>query len=321
MGDAEPHVPPTPDPPRAEASTQRRRARLRWTVITVVSALAVAGLLTAFLLRPVEQPASAPSPTPTITATATPTPTPRPTPTPTGYPANTTSYDVTTLAQVNVFTVLPALPVDDEPFGAFTGEEALALGIGAPVFADPTAEPVGYLPREFPYDGTTVPVVEKQDDWVRVLLVGRQAVPSQGNPAQVMGWLRMQDVELAPATTIVEVSISARTIDIVRAGVAERIATDFGWGTSGTPTPLGRAFVMTTAVVPEYWYTRGHPIVYLSVQSPTLDGFGGADVAITAFHYHDERSGAISNGCIRVDPAAITKLAELPLGTPVVIRP
>jgi len=117
------------------------------------------------------------------------------------------------------------------------------------------------------------------------------------------------------------VSISARTIDIVRAGVPQRVATDFGWGTAETPTPLGRTFIMTSAVVPGYEYTRGHPIVYLGVQSPTMDGFGGAEVAVTAFHYHDDRSGAISNGCIRVDSGAIARLAELPLGTPVVIRP
>ena len=84
---------------------------------------------------------------------------------------------------------------------------------------------------------------------------------------------------------------------------------------------MGRAFIMLTRVVPEFQYTRGHPLVYLSVQSPTLDGFGGAAVAVTAFHYHDQRSGAISNGCIRVDPAAIDQLAQLPLGTPVIVRP
>ncbi len=56
------------------------------------------------------------------------------------------------------------------------------------------------------------------------------------------------------------------------------------------------------------------------MQSPTLDGFGGANVAVTAFHYHDDRSGSISNGCLRVDPAAIEKLAQLPLGTPVIVR-
>ncbi len=78
---------------------------------------------------------------------------------------------------------------------------------------------------------------------------------------------------------------------------------------------------MTKAVAPQFTYTRGNPIVYLSVQSPTLDGFDGANVAITAFHYHDWRSGQISNGCIRLDAAPIAKLAELPLGTPVYIRP
>ena len=70
-----------------------------------------------------------------------------------------------------------------------------------------------------------------------MLLVGRQAVPSQGSPAQVTGWLRAQDVEITPIDAVVEVSLSARTIDIVRAGVPERIATDFGWGAAETPTP------------------------------------------------------------------------------------
>ena len=77
---------------------------------------------------------------------------------------------------------------------------------------------------------------------------------------------------------------------------------------------------MTIRIEEGLAYTRGHPIVYLSAQSPTLDGFAGASVAVTAFHYHDDRSGSISNGCLRVDPDAITALAQLPLGTPVIIR-
>ncbi|HAM13181.1 MAG TPA: murein L,D-transpeptidase, partial [Microbacterium sp.] len=44
------------------------------------------------------------------------------------------------------------------------------------------------------------------------------------------------------------------------------------------------------------------------------------DVAVTAFHYHDTRSGRVSNGCLRVDEAAAHALAALPLGTPVIIR-
>ena len=132
--------------------------------------------------------------------------------------------------------------------------------------------------------------------------------------------MRVQDVDITPLDAMVEVSISARTIDIWRAGTPQRVATDFGWGRGDTPTPLGRSFVMTIRTEEGLAYTRGHPIVYLSVQSPTLDGFAGSSVAITAFHYHDDRSGSISNGCLRVDPDAITALAQLPLGTPVIIR-
>ncbi|QKJ19710.1 L,D-transpeptidase [Microbacterium hominis] len=307
-----------------DAAGERARAR-RWPLRLGLGALTalVVGVVVAIAVAtpradaPVA--ASTPSITPTATATPTPTPSPTPTPTPAGFAENTASYQSAMLPQVNVFAVIPALAVDDAPYAAPTGETATAAGEGAPVWADPTGEPVAYLPREYAFDGTTVPIVEKQPYWVKVLLTGRQAVPSQGNPAQVTGWLRVADVTIAPSAVEVRVDISDRTVDIVRDGVAERIATDFGWGTGATPTPLGRTYIMTTRVVEEYWYTRGHPIVYLSVQSPTLDGFGGADVAVTAFHYHDQRSGAISNGCIRVDPAAITALAALPLGTPVVI--
>jgi hypothetical protein len=299
-------------------------SRRRWVWwLAALAAVAVIGVAAVWLTRPPVTEASVP-PAPSSTPTATPPSlSPRPTaaPTPTGFAANTASYDVTTLPQINVFAVIPALPVDDDALTAPLPEQAVALGIGAPVWADPAGQPVAYLPHEFPYDGTAVPVVEQQEHWVKVLLTGRQAVPSQGSAAQVTGWLRTSDVQLAPNDLSVVVSISGRTIDIVRAGGPERIATDFGWGRDVTPTPLGRAFIMTTRVVPEYGYTRGHPIVYLSVQSPTMDGFGGADVAVAAFHYHDDRSGPISNGCLRVDPAAITRLAELPLGTPVLITP
>jgi hypothetical protein len=303
----------------APHSTSPAGARRR--VLWIVAGLAVlaAALVTAWMLRPSEPAASGPSPAPTSRVT-TPAPTPTAAPTPPPIPANTAVYDPASLPQIDVFAVNPGLPVDDDPFGALTGEDARPLAAGAPVFADPAGEPVAYLPHDLQFDGTTAPIIQREEHWVRVLLVGRQAVPSQGNPAQVTGWLRAQDVEITPLDAVVEVSISARTIDIVRAGVPERIAGDFGSGVEGTPTPIGRTYIMTTRVEPSFGYTRGYPLVYLAVQSPTLDGFGGADVAVTAFHYHDERSGLISNGCLRVDPAAIEKLAQLPLGTPVIVR-
>ena len=237
-----------------------------------------------------------------------------------GAPANTTAYDTASLPQIDVWTVNPALPVDDDPFGAVTGELAQPVS-AAPIFADPTGQPIGYLPREAAYGGTIVPVVVHDSHWVKVLLAGRQGLPPEGSAAQAVGWLRVADVELTRAESFVEVHLEARTIDIVTAAGRERVASDFAWGKPSTPTPVGRTFVMLTRVVPEFTYTMGHPLVYLGVQSPTLAGFDGGEVAVTAFHYYRERSGPNSFGCIYLDGAATDRLAQLPAGTPVLVQP
>lgn len=299
-----------------------RSHRWRWGAAIVVVAGVVVGAVAWWMFAPraAEAPVAA-SPAVTSTYTPTPSPTPTPTPTPMGFTANTAVYPLDALPQVDVYAVIPALPVDHDPRGAMTGDTVRAVTDRIPVFADPTAEPVAVLPRDYQFDGTTVPVVERQDHWVRVLLTGREAVPSAGNPAQLSGWLRTQDVEFSRADATVEVGLTSRTIDIVHAdGTRERVADDFGSGTASTPTPIGRTFVMMVRVEPSFGYTRGHPLVYLGVQSPTLDGFGGATVAVTAFHYHDARSGAISNGCLRLGPQAIDRLAQLPLGTAVYVN-
>ncbi|MGO2745265.1 L,D-transpeptidase [Microbacterium sp.] len=296
----------------------RRLGMRAWVLIGVIGVLVVviAATIVMTWLRPDAEPIAARA----TASSPLSTPTPTPTPTPTGFPANAGVYDAAALPEANVFAVLPQLPVDPTPQAPFAGYTARATTDIVPVWADPLGEPVASLRREYRYGGTTVAVIEKQDDWVRVLLTGRQSTPSTGDPAQLTGWLRTADVELALTDTTVEVSLSARTIDIIRAGVVERIATDFGWGTDQTPTPIGRTFIHLSEVT-SFDYTRGFPVVYLSLQSPTLDGFGGQDVAITAFHYHDEHSGSISNGCLRLDEAAITTLAGLPEGTGVTIRP
>ncbi|WP_194421928.1 L,D-transpeptidase [Microbacterium abyssi] len=302
-------APPAPD-------RRARRLGVRaWTLIGIIGALIIAAVV---MMWP--RPDAAPSVVRSAAGVQTSVPAPAPSPTPTGFPANTEVYDAGALPAANVFAILPQLPVDPTPEAPFAGFTARAIADIVPVWADPRGDPVAALPREYRYGGTTVAVVEKQQNWVRVLLTGRQGVPSEGDPAQLTGWVRTADVELAPMDTTVEVSLSGRTIDIVRAGASDRIATDFGWGTDQTPTPIGRSFIHLTEVT-SFDYTRGFPVVYLSLQSPVLDGFGGQDVAITAFHYHDDRAGAISNGCLRLDEAAITKLAELPAGTGVVIRP
>lgn len=239
----------------------------------------------------------------------------------TGAPENATAYDIDALPQIDVWSITPGIPVDDDPFAPMTGDLAQPLAAGAPIFADPTGVPIGYLPREGSYGGTAVPVVIRDTHWVKVLLAGRQSVPPEGTAAQTVGWLRIADVELTPVQSYIEVHLEAHTVDIVTARGVERVASDFSWGKPSTPTPVGRTFVMLTRVVPEFAYTLGHPLIYLGVQSPAMAGFDGGEVAVTAFHYYRERSGANSFGCIYLDGPATDRLAQLPAGTPVIIHP
>lgn len=296
------------------------RRNAGWMALAVAGVLVAAALVIVWIVASVRGEPLAGAPTPTPTATVEPAPMSTPTPTQIGPAADTNAYDLAGLPEITVFAVVPELPVDDDPFGALPGVTARAKGTLAAVFAEPGAAPVASLPRDYYYDGTVVPVIEKYDAWVKVMLVGRQAYPSGGDSGQLTGWLRTQDVELTAQEAVVEVSLADRTVDIVRGEDRQRVAADFGSGVEATPTPLGRSFIMMVRTEPTFAYTRGNPIIYLSVQSPTLDGFDGGDVAVTAFHYHDARSGRVSNGCLRVDEAAAHALSALPLGTPVIIR-
>lgn len=304
---------PAVDAPARTAPRRRRR-------ILVVAMAAVLVLVAVLVAVRIAGSGAEPAPV-ARSATPTSTPTATPTPTLTGHPLDDRGYDLTGLPTADVFAVIPALPVDDEPDGGTTGDVAQPLAAGAPVFAEPGQEPVAALPRELPYEGSIVPIIEREEHWVRVLLVGRSGLPSQGTSGQLTGWLRAADVEISSLDTTIEVSISARTIDIVTASGRERVPGEFAWGTEATPTPIGRTFVMSVRTASSLAYTRGHPIVYLAVQSPTLDGFGGIDVAITAFHYHDTHTGQISNGCLRVGAETIDRLTQVPAGTTVRILP
>lgn len=299
---------------------ERISRRMLAYIGAAVAAVLVIALVVWLAVRPSGDEAA---PTPEPTATASPTPTPEPDPTAGEFAENDEEYDLAGLPDAEVHSVIPSLLVDDDPFGEPTGLTAQAAEDAIPVFAHPNGEPVASLPQDQRFGGTIVPVVEKQTHWLKVLLVGRQGLPGAGNPAQVTGWVRAGDVTTTENPHRVDVHLSDGRIDITTSDgddeTVEHLTDGFAWGTEATPTPEGRSFIMLNEVT-SLAYTRGHPIVYLSVQSPTLEGFEGQSVAVTAFHYHDAHAGAISNGCIRLGADDITRLAELPLGTPVYVH-
>lgn len=303
-----------------ESKTRRRR------VTPLVSAVLVAVLLAVavawWLLREPASEAAAPQFTPSAQASPSPEtePTTEATPEPAvvGFPVDANGYDLSALPALDARAVVPTLDVDSAPLEAPSNAVASPTGVAVPVFRAPGEAPVAQLRRDQQYDGSTVPVVEQQEHWLRVLLPARSGLPSQGVTGQQTGWVRAADVTVTASDHAVSVNLT--TGEIVVTGPDGQVTmAGFGYGTAATPTPVGRTYIMTMFTEPALTYTRGLPVVALAVQSPTLDGFSGQDVAVTAFHYHDARAGAISNGCIRVDEATIRALAALPLGTPVVI--
>ena len=280
------------------------------TVMVVAAGITIAAVVARTPPETEAAPSASPSSSPSETPEADP-----------GFPPNTETYDIRQLPAVDVFTLARDLPVDDAPDSPVLPLLATPMGAGAPLFADPLAAPVGHLPSSFEFNGTTVPVIERQEDWVRVMISGRAGLPSEGITGQLTAWMRAADVSVVDNTVSVRVSLATPSISILDGDEVVYESAAFAIGAPATPTPTGRSFIMTTQTDPAAGYTRGHPLVYLGVQSPSLDGFAGQNNAITAFHYHDDRSGDISNGCLRVDADTIDRLAALPLGTPVVIVP
>jgi lipoprotein-anchoring transpeptidase ErfK/SrfK len=156
-------------------------------------------------------------------------------------------------------------------------------------------------------------VERRTSGWLHVLL------PTRPNGAQ--GWIKESDVGLSKTDYRVDVSLRRHRVVVHKGGrtVVDRPA---AVGTSKTPTPTGRFFVTVLLRPPDPKGAYGPYAFGLSAHSATLFHFGGGPGQI-GMHGTDEPKAlghAVSNGCVRMSDATVTKLAGLlPLGTPVTI--
>ena len=149
--------------------------------------------------------------------------------------------------------------------------------------------------------------------WVRVRLPGR--------PSGHTGWLRAAQTRPASTEWRIRIDVSTRRVTVYRAGrVARRFRAIVG--TPSTPTPRGRFFVEeAVALSPR---AHGGPFALASsARSSVLQEFEGGPGQI-AMHGTNGLSGhlgtAVSHGCIRLSPRAITWLARrVAGGTPLTI--
>lgn len=179
-----------------------------------------------------------------------------------------------------------------------------------PVYDGPNGRAIARMePTQF--GDTWLPVIAEESGFVQVLLPSR--------PDASTGWLRSDDVERARTPFVINVNLGSRQLELVRDG--ETVGEwPIAIGKPETPTPTGRTFLLGAFSDPNQNFS---PVILpLGTHSPAHDTFGGGPGTV-AFHTwptDDVFGSAVSEGCIRVPADALDQLAEVPLGTLVMIN-
>ena len=201
---------------------------------------------------------------------------------------------------------------------------AVAKGSSVEVFASPVQpEPAKVL--ENPQPSGAAPggsfdlrmlVVEQREGWVKVLLPIR---PNGSN-----GWVRRGTVDLETHDYRAVVELGAHRITVWK-GNDIVLQEPVGVGASGR-TPTTKGLFYTTELYPvlaNQQAAYGPWAFALSGFSEVLQSFGEGGTGVLGLHGTGDPSSIgrdVSNGCIRMSNAGISKLADmLPLGTPVEI--
>jgi lipoprotein-anchoring transpeptidase ErfK/SrfK len=223
------------------------------------------------------------------------------------------SFVTTTTAKVRVATPNTSA-IDGVPAPTRIALAAIATGgavvvhptPGSPAvaatFSNPTVEgqPLAFL------------AVDQQADWLQVRLPER--------PNGSTGWIKADQVRLAPVENRVVISVSQRSVRVLDKAQQVLFETNVAVGKPRTPTPLGRFYVDIWMPNPGSPY--GTFLLSIGGFSEVLKTFGGG-VGQVAMHGWSDQSvmgTAASNGCIRMRNTDISRVASLaPLGTPVEI--
>jgi hypothetical protein len=209
--------------------------------------------------------------------------------------------------------VPPGFPADPKPADLTALTEGLHAPRNLALYDEPGGEPRAYLPPSIRGVEITVPIVERRPGWAAVLL------PSVNRR---IGWLPAHGWHSRPLRDQLVLRRDRHELTWRHDGVREKTWT-VATGSSRTPTPLGRTFVLGR--------TGTHGSIYAGLDALVLGAVPddrdalapGLRDAHTGIHswYRDSVFGhSISNGCIRVPPDGQRDLLEnIPAGTPVTV--
>jgi lipoprotein-anchoring transpeptidase ErfK/SrfK len=177
--------------------------------------------------------------------------------------------------------------------------------------------------------------LEAENPWGQGLrmLVLRDAVDDDGEiwlriqlpiwPNGQEGWIAASDVRLAAIPERVVVDLSDRRLIRFREGEQVTRMT-VAVGSASTPTPPGRYFVWAKVATDRPSGPYGSFILGLSGFSEAIQPWEWPGEPRLAIHGTDDPGDAgraVSKGCVRVLNALLGRLRDVPMGTPVLIRP
>jgi lipoprotein-anchoring transpeptidase ErfK/SrfK len=269
--------------------------------IVVVAGLIV---LTIVFTRHPDPPVADAAPVVTTTTTEAPTTT-------------TTAAPTTTTTAAPPVTEPPGPPKANPGPPVFPTITATALKASTPVYAAPNGAVLRTLtsPLRFSNGILTFKVIdEPMPGWLHVDVATR--------PNGSTAYVRKSDVKLATYTWSIDVDLTAHWLTVYQ-GADTFLSTSVVTGTAFSPTPVGDFFV--TEVVREVNPGGPHgPYIFgLSAHSDVFTEFDGGDgqVGIHGTNAPYLMGTNSSNGCVRVENTAITKIGPVvPPGTPVRIH-
>ncbi len=156
-------------------------------------------------------------------------------------------------------------------------------------------------------------VQQRQGDWLEVELNSR--------PNNTTAWVRTADVSLRTTTQRIVVSLADRSLTVYD-GQAVVMQAPVAVGTSATPTPRGNFYIDGAVRTPDPGGVYGPYQLSIAAFSEVLMTFG-TGIGQIAMHGTNAPSligSAVSNGCVRMNNADVTRLANsVAIGTPVQI--
>lgn len=197
------------------------------------------------------------------------------------------------------------------------GTELARLRSDAPEHAAPGAPARGVAPATWYGRPSVLPVIGTRPGWVQVRLAQR--------PNGSTTWLEDRYVTVGSTPYRIVVDLTTTHLELYRLNQLV-LTSPAGVGAPDDPTPTGSFFVAFHQPPPDPNPGYGPFILVTSAHSRAIDDWAGSGDAVIGIHgplgeaARIGTTGArISHGCVRLPTATLTRLANIPAGTPVTI--